>query len=317
MPPDPSLAAHIARRLAETANRQKVIEETCLEQHLYWEDARQLVDEVLISHRLEITRQQSPLLFLLAVIIFADGVGLVSWNLQAVLTLFSFALAPQNLSANAFQSLQAFGWLLTGLGMIAGSLLGMKEVWLALFDAWDRRLSPLAVFFSAPSAASPSSAAGADTPSPLPDQALDYALEQLQSEADAPALAQKLQENFGLTRPAAYALLLRILRLKQIRNQGLLSPGWILAALAACVAGAVWVIQGLVSLSAYLRDLPAPWPHLFWVALTRLYQLAGYIRQFPASFALLAAGLILLIGGGYILRHHWPAIFAWPGRFSE
>jgi len=151
---DPALLRDIAHRLAETANRQKVIEQVCLEQNLVWEDASRIVDEALETHALEITRHQSPLLTLLALTSFSVGIALMAWHLLGILSFFAALFDPRvpdfsrifNIYAGVFQTLtslpQTITLFITGIAMTVGSALGMKDVWAGIFDAWDRRNAP-------------------------------------------------------------------------------------------------------------------------------------------------------------------------------
>jgi hypothetical protein len=150
---DPELIRETAQRLAETANPEKVTEELCVEHHLHWEDAQQLVDEAQETHSSEIIRRQSPLLTLVALTSFSTGIALMSWHLLGLLS-FSAALfdprAPDLLRIfqvySGFQTLtslpQALALFVTGSTMTVGSTLGMKDVWHGIFDAWERRNAP-------------------------------------------------------------------------------------------------------------------------------------------------------------------------------
>jgi hypothetical protein len=336
---DQALARGIARRLAETANRQKVIEEVCIDHNLMWEDARRLVDEALETHYLEITRQQSPLLTLLALISFSSGVSLTAWHLLGILS-FSAAVfdprAPEllkifRLYSGVFQTLtnlpQAITLFITGLAMITGSTLGMKDIWRGIFDAWDHRHEPARedIPLRAPDLRVPVLPAltrpdspqrvytldGWSTPKSELPEALDTVLENLESEADAPRVVETLEQKYGLTHQEAYAYIRKELHILQAEKEQPTSPVWMFLALAALVTGGTWVFQFFLTVSAYLSTLPPAIEDVFWGTLQRSMEIGDYIQLFPAPFVFFVLGLALLAGTYYALRTRWLSMFAW------
>jgi hypothetical protein len=336
---DQALAQGIARRLAETANRQKVIEEVCIEHNLIWEDARRLVDEALETHYLEITRQQSPVLTLLALISFSSGVALTAWHLLGVLSFFAAVFDPRapellsifRLYSGVFQTLtnlpQAITLFITGLAMITGSTLGMKDVWRGIFDAWDHRHEPIgediplrapvlqAPVFPAP--AQPDSPQrghtldGWSTPKSELPEALAMVLENLKSEADAPQIVETLEKKYDLTHQEAYAYIRKALRILQAEKEQPTSPAWMFLALAALVTGGMWIFQFFLTVSAYLSTLPPAIEDVFWGTLQRTAQIGDYIQLFPVPFVFFVLGLALLAGAYYALKTRWLSMFAW------
>ncbi len=329
-----ALTREIARRLAETANRQKVIEEVCIDRNLVWEDACRLVDEALETHYLEITRQQSPVLILLALISFSSGVALTSWHLLGILSFFAAVFDPRapellsifRLYSGVFQTLtnlpQAITLFITGLAMITGSTLGMKDVWQGIFDAWDHRHEPARedIPLRAPVLRAPTqpdspqrvyTSDGWSTPrSELPD-ALDMVLESLKSEADAPQVVETLEQKYGLTHQEAYAYIRKVLHILQAEKEPPISPVWMFLTLAALVTGGMWVFQFFLMTSAYLSTLPPAIEDVFWGTLQRSMEIGDYIQLFPAPFVFFVLGLALLAGAYYALRTRWLSMFAW------
>jgi hypothetical protein len=152
----PELEDFVIRRLAETANRNKVIEESCLKYCLHWGDATQIVDALIQSNHLDLIRRQSPYLILVALSIFVGGVFLVAWNLLGISNYFWPFFDPNTpdsvglylFYSDAFQILFAMSYatplVITGLAMIAGSYFGMKDVWFSVFAWLDQpRVVPL------------------------------------------------------------------------------------------------------------------------------------------------------------------------------
>jgi hypothetical protein len=329
---DPALVRAIAQRLAETADRQKVIEEVCLARNLIWDDARRLVDDAIETHYLDITRRQSPVLVTLAFLVFTGGVALTAWHLLGLLSFAIAALNPRTpellkilqLYSGLFQTLSNFPAALTlfitGLGMMTGSLLGMKDVWLGWLDAWERRQQPvkeelLPLEAPLPTAPNPQQVYTLDGWSALPvdlPEALDMVLENLQSAADAPQIAEKLARQYGLSHPEAYAYIRQALRIRQAANEPSTSPVWMLLALAALVTGILWILQFILTASAYLSSLPPTLTgDVFWGSIQRSMEIGAYIQRFPLPFVLFLLGLALLASGYFALKTRWLAMLAW------
>jgi hypothetical protein len=95
---------------------------------------------VSAEHEQEITRRQSPLLAIIALVTFAAGVGISIYSTYfLVLVIQEYSKAPvsplgipdalQAIMAVAYTSI---GGLVFGLAMVLGSLLGMRRVWAAI-----------------------------------------------------------------------------------------------------------------------------------------------------------------------------------------
>ena len=105
-----------------------------------WPEAEALVKRVQDEHQETVTRKQSPLLALIALFIFAGGVGIVIYSLVILVGTIqvytSTPVEPIDLPI-AFQAIGSsiylsFGGLIFGSGMIMGSMLGMRNVWSAI-----------------------------------------------------------------------------------------------------------------------------------------------------------------------------------------
>jgi hypothetical protein len=330
----PDLEDLILRRLAETANRNKVIEELCLEHGLHWQDADQLVDDLIQTHKLDITRQQSPFLVLLALDIFIGGVLLMAWNLLGVLNYIWPYFDPNTPDAaglywfymDTFQVMLNFPYatplFITGLAMIVGSYFGMKDVWASFFDYLDQRR-----VFSYP--ASDRSTALETVPGPKPqpgnfsgdssksgfvpnEAALEYILDHSQKEPEA-QLVEELWFKFGINKPQGYQLVRQVLGRQGTEFSTKTSMTFALLTVAALFTGLVWVFQFIFPLSGYLAAHPRPILNL-WHLLLRFRDIAQYVERFPFVFGLFSLGLILLAGGLYGLKDIWPSVFLWKRK---
>jgi hypothetical protein len=331
----PELEDLIIRRLAETANRNKVIEELCLEHGLYWSDADQIVDHLIQFHNLDITRRQSPLLALAALAIFIGGVLLVAWNLLGISNYFWPYFDPNTPDAvglylfysDAFQTLlyfpHALPLFITGLAMIAGSYFGMKEVWASLFEWFDQQR-----MFSYPASkrqqvAHPTVSEDglrrepqahddveASTESDfVPNEAvLDYISDHLEKGQNDAQVVEELWFKFGINKPQGYQLVHQILTAHGIGFSAKTSAELVLFSTAIFFTGLVWVFQFIFLLAGYLAGIPRPLENA-WHLILWLSDIARYIERFPGLFGLFALGLVFLVGGFYGLKDFWPSIF--------
>ena len=320
----PEVEQQVLQRLAETANRNKVIEETCLAYGWHWQTAEELVDHLIQAHRLELARRQSPALLLAAFGVFSGGVVLVAWNLLGVLNYFWPYLDPNIpdelglylFYSDLFQNLlfypQALPLFITGLAMIVGSTLGLKEVWASYFDFLDQaRRSSLSGLIRR--------AWQADQPEPLsessaevdflPDEELlKYLLKRLPEEQSENQLVEELWLKFGLTRPQGAQLVHLVQQANGTGFTAQLTLPLLLTSTAAIFSGSIWVIQYLLLVSSHLAAQPRALTDQ-WQFLLRLGELGAIVEKEPWGLAWFALGLILLVGGFYGLKDTWLAIF--------
>ena len=97
----PELEDLIIRRLAETANRNKIIEELCLARNLPWSEAEEIVNHLIRFHHLDIT-----------------------WH-------FIFRLGDIAKYIEQFPGL--FGFFVLGLLFMAAGFYGLTDFWPSIF----------------------------------------------------------------------------------------------------------------------------------------------------------------------------------------
>lgn len=328
------LEDHILRRLVETANRNKVIEELCLEHGMIWSDASEIVDHLIKFRSLEITHRQSPLLVLAALSIFIGGILLVAWNLLGVYNYLWPYLDPGTpdalglylLSSDVFQTLlyypPALPLFITGLAMIVGSSFGMKDVWTSFFEWLDQRQTVAFPASGGPVDPSTVSEVGlrqspqaddlVEAPTKtdyVPNQAAQvYILDHSEAGRNEIELAEDLWFKFGLNKPQGLQLVRQVLSSRGIDLSGKTSIKFVLFALAIFFTGLVWVFQFIILLSRYLAGISRPLENA-WHLILWLSDIARCIEQFPGLFGLFALGLVFLVGGFYGLKDVWLSIF--------
>jgi hypothetical protein len=320
----PEIENQILQRLAETANRNKVIEEICLEHGWHWQAAEEVVDHLVQFHRLELTRRQSPALLLAALGVFSGGVILVAWNLLGALNYFWPYLDPKTpdelglylFYSDLFQSLlfypQALPLFITGLAMMVGSTLGLKEVWASFFDLLDqeRQSSLIGLLQRTWRVAQP------EPLSESPDEAdflpseklLNYLVKRLPEEQSEIQLVEELWLKFGLAKSRGAQLVRLVQQASGTGFTAHLTLPLLLTSTAASFTGLMWVVQYLLLVSSHLAAQPRPLTDQ-WQFILRLGELGAFVEKEPWGLAWFSLGLILLVGGFYGLKDTWPSIF--------
>ncbi len=309
----------IARRLAETANREQVIEELCLQYGLHWQDAESIVAQAEADYQHNITRQQTPILLLVAFVTFSAGVLLISWNLIGVLFWLASLVSPSPISvinlfgfyadwiAALLDFSQSGNLFIFGLAMILGSQLGMKSVWLSWLESQQERTEP-------------------ELPAQPPthgvevtDKMLRYVVRQLErgeSEAD---VVTALQARTGIGAEEGLALVQEIVRSRGDVALTPASPAIFFSGLAAFLSGAVLVVQNVMLLFAFLRANPREIRYS-WDLLLRIRDVTLYIDAHPVLALWFVFGVICFVGGYFLLRLALlPALlrFRKPHRYAE
>jgi len=332
----PELEELIIRRLAETANRNKVIEELCLEHGFYWQDAGQIVDDLIQTHGLDITERQIPFLALAALSIFISGVLIAAWNLLGIYNLFWPYFDPNTPDAlglylfysGAFQTLlnmpHVMFLFITGIAMIVGSYFGMRDVWASFFEWLDEKrgfsfTANRPTVLEDRSGQGPQSYHSADSPNEsdfVPsEEVMEYIFDHLEKRQNEAEVVEELWLKFDIGKHQGALLVHRVLSARGKEFSGKATTALVLVALAAFFAGLVWVFQFIYLLSRYLAGIPRPFENA-WHLILRLNDTARYIERFPIVFGLFAVGLVFVVGGVYGLKDLLPSIFLLERKVS-
>ncbi len=126
--------AWIVEQLADGASPEDVVLRLTQKNGLYWPDAEALARSVALQNADKIERKQAPLLVALAMFLFLSGIGAILFGLSPLLMIFTGERAmPLNTATLAMLFVQAgpesFWLMMTGAGMVFGSLIGMRRVW--------------------------------------------------------------------------------------------------------------------------------------------------------------------------------------------
>lgn len=130
----------IVQRLSTGTNEDDLVLEICEEKGMSWSDVESLVQQVKIENEGEIVRRQSPLLFVLAGLIFVGGAVITTLTYFYLSTMINEAIAmgtePMNVIAAFFYIINyspaALALGIMGPAMMTGSILGMRKVWAAI-----------------------------------------------------------------------------------------------------------------------------------------------------------------------------------------
>ncbi len=137
---------YIIHHLSEGDAPQDLVFDLCQKYNLSWPEAEKLVQRVQTESVGEITRKQFPLMIALALVIFIAGLGLLGYSIYLIgLPLIEGSLAngtPMDAANFSLYVLEVIvgsrGMVLVafvgGIGMVLGSLLGMRDIWSTLLN---------------------------------------------------------------------------------------------------------------------------------------------------------------------------------------
>jgi len=136
------LTSLIINRLSDAVPPNDIILEICNQTGFSWTEAEVILKQVQTENEQVITKRQSPLLTLLAFTIFAGGVVLLAYAIYMLVlttsTYTSTLVNPWNLANILYfvfnYAAFSFSIILFAIGMIIGSLLGMRDVWASILN---------------------------------------------------------------------------------------------------------------------------------------------------------------------------------------
>lgn len=121
------LAKYVARELGSGADRNALIRHICETGDMSWPEAEAFVARVALENESEIAKRQSPLLLALSIGTVVGGIVLLLGGGYMLSLIFSAGLQTR-------LDLVLYG-MVTGLGMVAGGLIGLVRTLRALRDA--------------------------------------------------------------------------------------------------------------------------------------------------------------------------------------
>lgn len=126
--------AWITEQLVNGVPQEDIVLRLTQKTGLYWPDAEALVRETASRNVEKIERKQAPLVIALALFLFLGGIGVILLGLSPFMLVFTGERAmPVNLTTLIMLFAQtgsgSFWLMMTGAGMVFGSLIGMRRVW--------------------------------------------------------------------------------------------------------------------------------------------------------------------------------------------
>ena len=128
------ITAFVVDELGKHHSRNEIIRRLCERTGMMWPDAEKLVRQIEADHGQDIRARQSPLLVALSVAIFIGGLGLILYCAVYFINLAKFDTIP-----NPRYVVYAIGALFTGIGMIAGAVIGLWRTIQELFEDKENR----------------------------------------------------------------------------------------------------------------------------------------------------------------------------------
>ena len=140
--PNEKLASRILDQLAGGKEEDDIIFELCENNGVTWADAKALVDHVREENHHVITRRQSPLLAIIALLTYIGGLLILGYEVYLFVSymrdinpspeIISLLNAPGIASFFAEYAILFLELTPLALAMILGSLIGMRDIWAAL-----------------------------------------------------------------------------------------------------------------------------------------------------------------------------------------
>ena len=128
------ITAFVVEELGKHHSRNEIIRRLCERTGMMWPDAEKLVRQIEADHGQDIRARQSPLLIALGVAIFIGGIGLILYC-----ALYFINLSRLDTIPNPRGIVYAIGALFTGIGMIAGAVIGLWRTIQELFEDKENR----------------------------------------------------------------------------------------------------------------------------------------------------------------------------------
>ena len=137
-----ALELEIVARLGKGADRNDLTLEICDKYGYSWPDAVALIHHVEVSRGHAIARRQFPPLFFIALFISISGVALIIYDSSIIISLLKTDLHLGSSTQVILARLKLLfdiaiaplTGILVGMGMILGSLIGMRQAWSPIID---------------------------------------------------------------------------------------------------------------------------------------------------------------------------------------
>lgn len=113
---------YVVNALGRHRSRNDIIEYLCTHANMQWPEAEKLVRQIEVQHGSEIHARQSPLIILLGIIGAIGGLILIAYCVFYFLVLTR--QDPQLMVRSSRGAIAAIGALVTGIGLITGSIIG-------------------------------------------------------------------------------------------------------------------------------------------------------------------------------------------------
>jgi hypothetical protein len=137
---DTDLTTYVIERLVGAENPDDIIYDLCEKTGWPWSQAEAFVRQVQERHQGDVVKRQFPLLFTIAIATYLAGIGLMAYSMYSVFEIMKIIQGSSLPYPDAFSSIRiildiAIGPVIlfcTGLAMILGSLIGMRDAWMSI-----------------------------------------------------------------------------------------------------------------------------------------------------------------------------------------
>jgi hypothetical protein len=142
---DDELEIFILERLEKSMPLNDIVLHVCQRTGMYWPDALELVKQVQAKNSPHLERRKIPWHFALALSTAIGGIGML---IAAVIPFLNFFSGPNAIPFTGVNILffainlapYSSGLLLTGMAMLVGSMVGMRQTWSSLLESFMNAL---------------------------------------------------------------------------------------------------------------------------------------------------------------------------------
>ena len=131
------ITPYVIKALGRNRSQNDIVQYLCENANITWPEAEKLVRQIQVRHGSEISSRQSPLIIAIGIMSLLTGVLLIAYGLYSF-----FMIANKDavgMASNSRSAFYAIGAIISGFGLITGSIIGMWKNIKSLFEDRDNR----------------------------------------------------------------------------------------------------------------------------------------------------------------------------------
>ncbi len=131
------ITQYVIKALGRNRSQSDIVQYLCENAKMTWPEAEKLVRQIQVKHSGEISSRQSPLIIAIGIMSLLTGVLLIAYGLYYFLILAN--IDRDEMVRNSRGAIYAVMALISGFGLITGSIIGMWKNIISLFEDRENR----------------------------------------------------------------------------------------------------------------------------------------------------------------------------------